>query len=75
MNFKLRNMFKMYLIGDLKKSTNDFNRVQAILNGYDIKFNVVFFKDDKIGIIAFGIEEGSENDDVLKRNGFDTKGV
>lgn len=67
-----QKLLKMYTIERLKEDTEDFNKVQAIMNGYNIKFNVVFFKDDKIGIIAF--VTGKEEHNILKSYGFDEKG-
>lgn len=69
-----RNLFKTYTIKSLKESTKIFNTDQGCLNSLNVMFNVVFF-DDELGIIAFGIEEGSENDIILKKRGFDTKGA
>lgn len=68
-----RNLFKTYTMESLKESTEKFNTDQGCMNGLNVMFNVVFF-GDKLGIIAFGIEEGSEDDIILKKRGFTTKG-
>lgn len=72
-----RNLFKTYAIGEItsfNETRIEFNNDQSVMTSLGIRFNVVLLKKDIIGIIAFGVEEDSENDEILLKRGFNTEG-
>lgn len=71
-----RNLLKVYAIKSLEKSQENFIKDQSCINSLGFDFNVIFISwRNELGIIVYDIEEGSKNDKILKKRGFDTEGA
>lgn len=69
-----RDMFRTYSWMDSAKPFGELDADIGYMYVRNIQFEEHHF-ENHVELVAFGVEEGSENDMILKKRGFDTKGV